>query len=85
MNSKARWCLGGYLDPDVMELAGSGSTQSPTVSQLGRMLCCQMIEQWLESATGRHSRCLSRGRCSGQETRTAVLESSSWRDPRSTR
>ena len=33
----------GYLDPDVMELVGSGSTQSPTVSQLGRMLSCQMI------------------------------------------
>ena len=32
-----------YLDPDVMELDGSGSTQSPTVSQLGRMLSCQMI------------------------------------------
>ena len=40
---KARWCLRGYLDPDVMELAGSGATQSPTVSQLGRMLSCQMI------------------------------------------
>ena len=25
---KARWCLRGYLDPDVMELVGSGSTQS---------------------------------------------------------
>ena len=23
---KARWCLRGYLDPDVMELVGSGST-----------------------------------------------------------
>ena len=40
---KARWCLRGYLDPDVMELAGSGATQSPTVSQLGRMLSCLMI------------------------------------------
>ena len=40
---KARWCLRGYLDPDVMEVAGSGPTQSPTVSQLGRMLSCQMI------------------------------------------
>ena len=40
---KARWCLRGYLDPDVMELDGSGSTQSPTVSQLGRMLSRQMI------------------------------------------
>ena len=40
---KARWCLRRYLDPDVMELARSGATQSPTVSQLGRMLSCQMI------------------------------------------
>ena len=40
---KARWCLRGYLDPDVMELVGSGFTQSPTVSQLRRMLSCQMI------------------------------------------
>ena len=40
---KARWCLRGYLDPYVMELVGSGSTQSPTVSQLGRVLSCQMI------------------------------------------
>ena len=40
---KARWCLRGYLDPDVTELVGSGSTQSPTVPQLGRMLCCEMI------------------------------------------
>ena len=40
---KTRWCLRGYLNPDVMELVGSGSTQSPTVSQLGRMLSCQMI------------------------------------------
>ena len=42
-------------------------------------------EQWLESATGRHSRCLSGGRCPGQETRAAVLESSFWVNPRSTR
>ena len=35
--------VSGYLDPDVMELAGSGGTQSPTLSQLGRMLSCQMI------------------------------------------
>ena len=40
---KARWCLRGYLAPDVMELVGCGSTQSPTVSQLGRMPSCQMI------------------------------------------
>ena len=40
---KARWCLRGYLDPDVMELAGSGATESPTMSQQGPMLSCQMI------------------------------------------
>ena len=40
---KARWCLRGYLDPDVMELVGCGSIQSLIVSQLGRMLLCQMI------------------------------------------
>ena len=40
---KAQWCLRGYLDPDVMKLAGSGATQSPTVSQLGRTLSCQMV------------------------------------------
>ena len=40
---KARWCLRGYLDPYVMELVDSGSIQSPTVSQLGRVLSCQMI------------------------------------------
>ena len=40
---KARLCLRGYLDPDVMELVACGSTESPKVSQLGRMLCCQMI------------------------------------------
>ena len=33
----------GHVDPDVMELVGNGSTQFPTVSQLGRMLSCQMI------------------------------------------
>ena len=38
---KARWCLRGC--PGVMELVGSGDTQSPTVSQLGRMLSCHMI------------------------------------------
>ena len=40
---KARWCLRGYLDLDVVELVGSGSTEYPTVSQLGRVLSFQMI------------------------------------------
>ena len=72
---EARWCLRGYLDPDVMELVGSGSTQSPTVSQLERMLTCQMIvSKRLESAAGRHSRCLLGGRRSRQCTRVFVPE-----------
>ena len=40
---KARWCLRGYVDPDVMELVGGGSIQSLTVSQLERLLSCQII------------------------------------------
>ena len=40
---QVRWCLRGYLDPDVIEIIDSGSTYSPTVSQLGRVLSCQMI------------------------------------------
>ena len=40
-----------------MELAGSAATQSPTVSQLGRMLSCQMIVSngW-DLELGGHSR-----------------------------
>ena len=80
---KARWCLRGHLDPYVMELVGSGSTQSPTVSQLGRVLSCQMIVCiWLEHAVGRHSWCFLESRLSGQETRTVVLETPSRRNSR---
>ena len=80
---KARWFLRGYLDPDVMELVGSGSSQPPTVSQLGRMLSCQtIVSNGLESAAGRHSRCFLGGRLSGQKTRTAVLEPPSRRNSR---
>ena len=83
---KARWCLRGYLDPNVMELAGSGATQSPTVSQLGRMLSCQMIVSngW-EFAVGGHSRCISGGRRFGPEERIAVLKLSSRRNSRGAR
>ena len=59
---KARWCLRRYLDPEVMELVKSGSTQSPTVSQVGtNAVLSDDCEQWLESAAGRHSRCLLGG------------------------
>ena len=82
---KARWCLRGYLDPDVMELFGSGPTQSPSVSQLENAVLSDDCEQRLKSAAGRHSRCLLGGRRSGQETRTAVLEFSYQRNSRSAR
>ena len=55
---KACWCLRGYLDPDVMELVGSGATQTTTVSQLGRMLTVQMI--------GRNFRALELGDIRGK-------------------
>ena len=65
---KARWCLRGYLDPDVMELAGSGAAQSRTVSQLGRMLSCQMIVSngW-DLQLGDIRGAFSGGRCFGSE------------------
>ena len=44
---------------DVMELVGCGSTQSPTVSQLGRMLPCQMIV-----SNGLNSKCFLESRLS---------------------
>ena len=41
------------MDPDVIELVGSGSTQSQTVSQLGRILSCQMIvSDWWDLQLG---------------------------------
>ena len=60
-----------------MELAGSAATQSPTVSQLGRMLSCQMIVSngW-DLELGGHSRCVSGGRRFGSEEKIAVLKSS---------
>ena len=80
---KARWCLRGYLDPDVMELVGGGSTQSPTVSQLGLMLSCQMIVSsgW-NSQLGDIRGAFLGSRLSGQETRTVVLEPPSRRNSR---
>ena len=45
---KSRWCLQGYLDPDLNEKAASGLLQSPTLSQLGRNTLMQLIasHQW---------------------------------------
>ena len=72
---KARWCLRGYLDQDVMELVGSGSTRSPTVSQLGRALSCQMIVNngWNLQLGDIRGASLE-AYFSGQEPRTVVLE-----------
>ena len=79
-------CCPYYLDPDVMELVGSGSTQSPTVSQLGRMLSCQMIASngWnLQLGDIRGD--FQEADALEQKTRTIVLESSSRGNPRTTR
>ena len=41
---KARWCIRGYLDPDLMEL----STASPTLSEEGFAIALQMLarQKW---------------------------------------
>ena len=45
---KSRWCLQGHLDPDLQCKAEEGLLQSPTLSQIGRMLLMQIISsfQW---------------------------------------
>ena len=40
---KARWCLQGHLDPDLSSKAQAGMLQSPTLSQMGRMVLFQML------------------------------------------
>ena len=40
---KARWCLQGHLDPDLSSKAREGLLQSPTLSQMGRMVLFQLI------------------------------------------
>ena len=40
---KARWCLQGHLDPDVLSKVTSGACRSPTMSQLSRSLFLQVI------------------------------------------
>ena len=43
---KSRWVLQGHLDPDLAEKAASGLLQSPTLSQLGRMVLMQTIASY---------------------------------------
>ena len=40
---KSRWCLQGHLDPDLDRKVEDGLLQSPTLSQMGRMLVMQLI------------------------------------------
>eukprot|EP00435_Cladocopium_sp_Y103_P017847 s883_g4.t1 len=40
---KARWCLQGHLDPDLSCKAQAGLLQSPTLSQMGRMVLFQLL------------------------------------------
>ena len=40
---KGRWCLQGHLDPDLQQKAEEGKLQSPTLSQLSRMVLMQVI------------------------------------------
>ena len=39
---KARFCLQGYLDPDLSAKAQAGLVQSPTMSQMGRTILFQL-------------------------------------------
>ena len=43
---KARWCLQGYLDPDLGAKAESGDLQSPKLSQVGRNILFQLIASY---------------------------------------
>ena len=40
---KARWCLQGHLDLDLTSKAQSGMLQSPTLSQMGRMVLFHLL------------------------------------------
>ena len=40
---KARWCLRGHHDPDLLQKVLAGKCHSPTLSQFGRSLILQMI------------------------------------------
>ena len=43
---KARWCLQGHLDPDLSAKAKEGALQSPTLSQMGRMVLFQLLSSY---------------------------------------
>eukprot|EP00435_Cladocopium_sp_Y103_P058196 s1061_g20.t1 len=40
---KSRWCLQGHLDPDLDSKALDGLLQSPTLSQVGRVVLMQLL------------------------------------------
>ena len=46
---KSRWCLQGHLDPDLEAKVMEGLLQSPTLSQMGRMVLMQMLSshKWI--------------------------------------
>ena len=41
--TKSRWCLQGHLDPDLEAKVQEGLLQSPTLSQMGRMVLMQTL------------------------------------------
>eukprot|EP00435_Cladocopium_sp_Y103_P057373 s281_g19.t1 len=43
---KARWCLQGHLDPDLSSKAREGALQSPTLSQMARMVLFQLLSSF---------------------------------------
>ena len=43
---KSRWCLQGHLDPDLDKKVAAGMLQSPTLSQMGRMLVMQVVSSF---------------------------------------
>ena len=43
---KSRWCLQGHLDPDLEAKVKEGLLQSPTLSQMGRMVLMQVLASY---------------------------------------
>ena len=43
---KSRWCLQGHLDPDLDSKALEGSLQSPTLSQMSRVVLMQILASY---------------------------------------
>ena len=85
MNSRVVGVCEDIWDPHVMELVGSGSTQSPTVSQLGRVFSCQMIVSngWTLQLGDIRGAFLEAGALDKKKT-TTVLEFSSRENHKST-